>query len=812
MKITSYLMLGLAVLALLIVFTQGGGTNLSAIDDGDSITLQSSNGNDVAITCASDPDSGGNVGFLCPSQFETLQDAHSIQGHDVSSGIDPEEGDSLVWDGDQFVVQTAELGFTDGTDNYTAGTLQLSAGENITINQSQDEETITYTIASTDARDATELQGNSLASAAPSEGQILLWNATDREWQPSNEVFPFYVSGETLERAREELELAAGDGMTIVLTSTDTRAKYTLSSDGKATHFGDVEIDTSGTPSDGQYYIYNSTDSQFELSDLLIPFVFSGATINSKALEIAAGNNIAVARTGDADQVVYTISADNVNANQLQGRDIADVAPTDGQVLKWDNAQSRWEPNTDVSTTGEDGTSTALVWEDDGQAFSGAVNTINLAGGSVAGQEVTVVGSLASGTLTYTFSINRPELDFQANGGAVHSAYEIDLIDGDGIDVTLDTATGVANYTIASTQDALRLNGVLIDTAVPTEGQYFAYDGTNSFDLVDLLFPFEVDGGASLSSAALELAASGNVEVERTGDANTVIYTFTAPDARDATEFQNVPIVGTTPNDNEIWFYNVTDNEWQLGDVNAVQIHGVTISDTALEEGQYYAYDGVDSLDPTNLLFTFVSGTEDNLSSASLEIAGGDGITVTRSGDSSQATYTIESNTDLPCRIKLSDVGEFTRLFSWQSAADDQSEVPWDSTTRASLEHTCEQKFRFVRFDDTNGDVAAAYAYIAQPMNNDDLMGFVVTVDEQELFYSDTLTNTNDDPPGTSTGEFIDVIPVASADSSYGASWSTITFTKMAGTTDIDSVTYEVWRSDSAFTLGDASIIVHSWR
>ncbi|MBP1672694.1 MAG: dentin sialophosphoprotein, partial [Bacteroidetes bacterium] len=33
------------------------------------------------------------------------------------------------------------------------------------------------------------------------------------------------------------------------------------------------------------------------------------------------------------------------NANQLQSRDVASTAPTDGQVLAWDNANSHWEPS-----------------------------------------------------------------------------------------------------------------------------------------------------------------------------------------------------------------------------------------------------------------------------------------------------------------------------------------------------------------------------------------------------------------------------------------------------------------------------------
>ena len=72
---SSWIMLMLAVVAIIIAFTQvthdDGGhiTNLTAIDDGSSLTIQSSTGNDVAIRCAG----GRDIGFLCPDQLAELE-------------------------------------------------------------------------------------------------------------------------------------------------------------------------------------------------------------------------------------------------------------------------------------------------------------------------------------------------------------------------------------------------------------------------------------------------------------------------------------------------------------------------------------------------------------------------------------------------------------------------------------------------------------------------------------------------------------------------------------------------------------------
>jgi len=47
----------------------------------------------------------------------------------------------------------------------------------------------------------------------------------------------------------------------------------------------------------------------------------------------------------DADTGWEDISSSGSNATQLQGYNVATTAPTDGQILTWDNANSQWEPS-----------------------------------------------------------------------------------------------------------------------------------------------------------------------------------------------------------------------------------------------------------------------------------------------------------------------------------------------------------------------------------------------------------------------------------------------------------------------------------
>ena len=63
----------------MVVFTEddhndaGHITNLTATDDGNSIVIQSSTGNNVAFQCGASDEAGGRVGFICPAQVAELE-------------------------------------------------------------------------------------------------------------------------------------------------------------------------------------------------------------------------------------------------------------------------------------------------------------------------------------------------------------------------------------------------------------------------------------------------------------------------------------------------------------------------------------------------------------------------------------------------------------------------------------------------------------------------------------------------------------------------------------------------------------------
>ncbi|WP_374033481.1 beta strand repeat-containing protein [Bdellovibrio bacteriovorus] len=109
----------------------------------------------------------------------------------------------------------------------------------------------------------------------------------------------------------------------------------------------------------GKYLITNGTDVAWAA----VPTVTYGTTAGT-ALQ---GNQ------SFAGDVTGTVGA--MKVEKLQNRSVAATAPTNGQVLKWNNGTSTWEPSADTDTTYSAGTGLSLA----GTVFS--VGTVPLANG-----------------------------------------------------------------------------------------------------------------------------------------------------------------------------------------------------------------------------------------------------------------------------------------------------------------------------------------------------------------------------------------------------------------------------------------------
>jgi hypothetical protein len=271
-------------------------------------------------------------------------------------------------------------------------------------------------------------------TAAPTDGQVLTWSNADSEWQPATVAVGSVTSiGDIgdVDTSNEQ------DGDTIVWNSTtNTFENGPLSID----QLSDVDTSTSA-PQDGQVLTWNNTNSEWEPqsaggtgevnvqsdwtesntgSDAFIlnkPTLFDGAyssltgaptlfdgdynsltnqpslfdgdynsLSNQPSLFDGAYSSLTGAPTlfdGDYNSLTNTPTIPT-SINNLTDVDTATTAPTDGQSLVWNNANSEWEPGTVTASVTSindigDVTITAPVNGDDILSYNGTewVNVAN---------------------------------------------------------------------------------------------------------------------------------------------------------------------------------------------------------------------------------------------------------------------------------------------------------------------------------------------------------------------------------------------------------------------------------------------------
>ena len=248
-------------------------------------------------------------------------------------------------------------------------------------------------------------------TAAPTDGQVLIWNNVDGEWQP----------GDRLADVVSDTTPQLGGNL-------DVNGNYIVSASG-----GNVEIAPDTT---GDLIVRgNNTDGSITLN----------CTANTHGVKIQSPPHSAAASytlvlpddTGTNGDALVTdgsgglswaapgadLSASSIDA--LSDVDTTTVAPTDGQALVWDNANSQWEPGTvasgsvasiddigDVDTTTVPPTDgQALVWDNANSQWEpgtvsggggGAVDSVNSQTGTVSlGIEDMDDFALQAGTFPY---------------------------------------------------------------------------------------------------------------------------------------------------------------------------------------------------------------------------------------------------------------------------------------------------------------------------------------------------------------------------------------------------------------------------
>lgn len=251
--------------------------------------------------------------------------AHQLQGLSISTST-PSNEQALKWNSSTLVWEPGT--FLTSLPDATAGVKGVIRLANDLGGTALLPTVTTNTVAKWNAD---KLQGRSLATTAPTNGQALKYNTTTLVWEPGTFITTLPDATTT---AKGIVQLAGDLGGTALAptVTTNTTAKWNanlLQSRAVATT----------APTNGQALKFNTTTNQWEPGDVATQSAtVSDATTTTKGIVQLSRD---FGGTATAPLVVG-----------LQSRNVSNVAPTDGQALVWDNANNTWKPGTAGATGG----------------------------------------------------------------------------------------------------------------------------------------------------------------------------------------------------------------------------------------------------------------------------------------------------------------------------------------------------------------------------------------------------------------------------------------------------------------------------
>jgi hypothetical protein len=210
---------------------------------------------------------------------------------------------------------------------------------------------------------AVKLQTRDVAATAPNAGEILKWNNSTSAWEPSADIDTgiTQLTGDVTAGPGSGSQAAtiANDKITsakinstgigvnrLLITDASTGANVTYATCAvgeilKWTAFGWACASDIG----GSGFVTHVGSGTGLLGG---PITSTGTlsvdvgTTTGQIVQVAAANKL---------PVIDGSNLTNINAVQLQSKNISATAPTANQVLKWNNGTSVWEPAADTDTT-----------------------------------------------------------------------------------------------------------------------------------------------------------------------------------------------------------------------------------------------------------------------------------------------------------------------------------------------------------------------------------------------------------------------------------------------------------------------------
>jgi len=189
---------------------------------------------------------------------------------------------------------------------------------------------------------ANKLQGLDISTSSPVNGQALVWNNSLSQWEPgtvatgSGTVTSIGVSSSTTELSVSGSPVTTSG--TINLTLDTTANVY------NANKLQGRDVATTA-PSASQVLAWNAGTLKWEPTNAGSGSgTVTSIGVSSTIPQLVVTNSPVT--TSGIIQLDLDTTAAVYNANRLQGRLLVNTAPTNGQVITWNNGSSQWEPTT----------------------------------------------------------------------------------------------------------------------------------------------------------------------------------------------------------------------------------------------------------------------------------------------------------------------------------------------------------------------------------------------------------------------------------------------------------------------------------
>lgn len=268
--------------------------------------------------------------------------ANKLQGLDISTSS-PVNGQALVWNSTSSKWEPGIVGAGSGTVTSvgaTSSTTQLTiTGSPVTTSG-----TLNFTLDTTaNVYNANKLQSRDVGTTSPSNNQVLAWDGGTLKWEPKtlSTLGAGTVTSVGVNSSTTELSVS---GSPVTTSGTINLALDTTANVYNANKLQGRDVATTA-PSASQVLAWNAGTLKWEPTNAGSGSgTVTSVGVSSTIPQLVVTNSPVT--TSGTIQLDLDTTAGIYNANRLQGRLLVNTAPTNGQVIAWNNGSGQWEPAT----------------------------------------------------------------------------------------------------------------------------------------------------------------------------------------------------------------------------------------------------------------------------------------------------------------------------------------------------------------------------------------------------------------------------------------------------------------------------------